>query len=337
METNNIHPSFTSSINSKANNYFNSLKNSKYASQLFAIKAILLLCIYIAAYIYFIFYSNGVTGMLLSCTLLGLCHVFIPVNISHDAIHGAVSKHDWVNKLCLFGFEITGTNSYMYKKKHLEAHRDKENGSKTKGIETQALLMQKKGGAKTSNMPWISYLCYSQYMIFFREFDLFVKEGLQFSKAFIKLLCWKGLYVITFLVIPFVFINASWWIIALCLLHMYLIVTMALVIILLMPTEKMEHSKLVDNNANELWAAEILAHNVDFSPGSRILNLVAGGANLNVVHYLFPTVNHVHYNRLARIIEETAAEYGLLYRKQVVSGVFGIHFRYLKNIQHANG
>ncbi|TXH21203.1 MAG: hypothetical protein E6Q95_04230 [Chitinophagaceae bacterium] len=118
---------------------------------------------------------------------------------------------------------------------------------------------------------------------------------------------------------------------------MYLIVTIVLVIILLMPTEKMETSR--SNNEekqNEKWIIEILEHNVDFSPRNVTLNLIAGGANLNIVHYLFPDVNHVHYNKLASIIEKTANEYNLIYRKQEVKDVFGIHFNYIRNIQNTN-
>ena len=115
---------------------------------------------------------------------------------------------------------------------------------------------------------------------------------------------------------------------------MYIIVTVVAVIILLMPTEKMENTRVTDNlTDNDRWLIEILEHIVDFSPQSTPLNLIAGGANLNAVHYLFPSVNHVHYNALAELVQETAMEHGVTYRKQVVQDVFGIHFNYLKNIQ----
>ena len=70
-------------------------------------------------------------------------------------------------------------------------------------------------------------------------------------------------------------------------------VTAMLVVILLMPTEKMENSMLDEANVfNQKWAAEILAHNVDFSPRNVLLNNIVGGVNLNVVHYFFPDVHH---------------------------------------------
>src|SRR5680860_356652 len=146
---------FVETLNKRADDYLNANRFGKYANGLFAAKAVLLLTIYAGAYIYFIFFSNHISEMLIACTVLGICHVFIPVNISHDAIHRAISMHGWINNICLYGFELTGSNSYMYGLKHLEAHFNKENAGKLKAIETQALLLQKKSAGKSVNLPWI--------------------------------------------------------------------------------------------------------------------------------------------------------------------------------------
>ena len=140
-------------------------------------------------------------------------------------------------------------------------------------------------------------------------------------------------YVTGFLILPFVYITLPWWQITIALLIMYFMVTAMLVVILLMPTEKMENSMLDEANVfNQKWAAEILAHNVDFSPRNVVLNNIVGGVNLNVVHYFFPDVHHVHYNKLSAFIEQAAASYNMVYRKQQVKDVFGIHFNYIKDI-----
>ena len=174
-------------------------------------------------------------------------------------------------------------------------------------------------------------------MIFVRDFFLFNETAEKIPAIEIaKLWLSKILYATAFLVLPFVLIPLLWWQILLSILLMYFIITVLLVVILLMPTEKMETNKLTGNQNNDQWLIEIMAHNVDFSPKSRLLNYIVGGANLNVVHYLFPTVNHIHYNTLAGLIEEAANEFGVLYRKQEVKDVLGIHFNYLKNIQHTN-
>jgi len=329
---------FTEALYARAEQYFGRQSAGRYATRMFYLKSSLLVLTYILAYSYFIFFTGSFAELLLGAFILGICHVFIPVNLSHDAIHGAVSSRNWINRLCMHGFEITGSNSYMYGKKHLEAHYNKENGSKTIAIESQGLLLQKHSANRTINLSFVFYIFYAQYMIFARDFILFYNSPEVIPlRELAKLFFFKFLYCLAFLVLPLAWIQAPAWQIIAALLFMYLIVTIVLVIILLMPTAKMETARTNENsNINEKWVKEILEHNVDFSPKNVFLNQVAGGANLNVVHYLFPSANHVHYNKLASIIEETANEYGLSYRKQQVKDVFGIHFNYLKNIQHSN-
>jgi linoleoyl-CoA desaturase len=328
-------PAFVESLYQRAKAYFQTQRYNQYATSLSLLESALFILMYITAYGFFLFYSHQFSTLLGWAALLGVCHVLIPVNIAHDAIHETLSRRRWVNKLGLFGMEITGANAYMYRKKHLEAHRNKEQGSKINTIEGQGLLLQREENDKTVNLPYFFYLFYSEYMIFIRDFQLFYSNEVSIPKPeLLKLYITKLLYAFAFLVLPFALIPLPAWQIACALALMYFVITVLLVIILLMPTEKMEYSKLSENNHyNDKWALEILAHNVDFSPGSRLLNNLAGGANLNVVHYLFPGTHHVHYNKLAKLVEETAKEYGLLYRKQNVKDVLGIHFKYIRNIQ----
>lgn len=329
--------SFNETLNQKAEEYFASQPSGKYATPIFIAKAVLLVAIYIVTYIHLIFFSHDFAELMMTSALLGLCHVLIPVNISHDAIHQAVSPHAWVNSMCLYGFELTGSNSFMYAKKHLEAHYNKENASKVKAIETQSLLIQRKHSSQTVNLHWILYLFYAQYMIFIRDYNLFREHPERIpSKEYTKLFAFKGLYVFAFLILPFMLIDVAWWSIAAALIFMYFIVTLALVVILLMPTEKMEYSKHDSHNNSDQWTLEVLKNNVDFSPGTPAINLLSGGANMNVVHYLFPSVCHVHYNRMATIIDDLTKQFGMHYRTQRVQDVFGIHYHYLKDIQKTN-
>jgi len=204
-------------------------------------------------------------------------------------------------------------------------------------IESQGLLLQKQSREKKTNLSFAFYFFYAQYMIFIRDFVLYFSSENIPLREYVKLFAFKTVYGVAFLVFPFVFGNVPWWQVCIALLFMYLVVTASLVIILLMPTEKMDQARINENNShNDKWLIGILEHNVDFSPKNVMLNLVAGGANLNVVHYLFPSVSHVHYNKLASIVEKTAHDHGLHYRKQEVGDVFGIHFNYLKNIQNSN-
>ena len=326
--------SFINDLYQQASIYLAAQRFGKYANTGSIVKSFLLLVLYSGAYLYFLFGCSTLPQLLITATFLGLCHVLIPVNISHDAIHQSFSRRRWLNKAAFYAMELTGANAFMYARKHMEAHANKENGNKSAAIETQGLLLQKKEDGASKNLPPLFYIFYAQYMIFIRDFILFYNSSEPIpKKEFTRLYISKLLYAIAFFVVPFACIKLPWWQVTIALLLMYLIVTAMLVIILLMPTEKMENSRLDETNQyNEKWVAEILAHNVDFSPANSLLNNLVGGVNLNVVHYFFPDVHHVHYNKLSVFIEKTAASYNLLYRKQQVKDVFGIHINYLKNI-----
>jgi linoleoyl-CoA desaturase len=71
----------------------------------------------------------------------------------------------------------------------------------------------------------------------------------------------------------------------------------------------------------------------DWSPHSPVAHFIVGGVNAHASHHLFPKVSHAHYRVIARIIEETASEYGVRYNKTNLWGIIRGHFRFL----HAMG
>jgi linoleoyl-CoA desaturase len=66
---------------------------------------------------------------------------------------------------------------------------------------------------------------------------------------------------------------------------------------------------LMDNS----WAVHQLQTTANFSPGNRLLTWYLGGLNYQVEHHLFPNISHIHYPAIARIVRETAAEFGYGY------------------------
>jgi len=50
--------------------------------------------------------------------------------------------------------------------------------------------------------------------------------------------------------------------------------------------------------------------------GSRVLTWFLGGLNFQVEHHLFPNICHVHYRKIAGIVQQTAREFNLPYYAQ---------------------
>ncbi len=322
--------SFSSVLYQKAETYLQDKRRENWGQSLLYIKAIGILGLFFWTYLYWL-KSGHFLSFIQFAILLGVCHVLIPVNIVHDATHGAFSKKFWVNQLALLSLHLVGCNPRLYQKMHLKAHNDKENGSRRKAIDSQQLLMKR---SPIRNLPAIFYLFYSFYMIFIRDFKLFSND-----KENPKPLEWIAFvlpklgYFLAIWIAPFIFVPIPAWQIVIGIFTIYLSITVLLIIILLMPTSPLTSSKEDANkNVNDFWLKEILLNNVDFSPKSHFLNFLVGGANMNVVHYIFPNVSHIHYVGLAKIIKETAEDFQIDYREQNVIDVFGIHWQYMMEL-----
>jgi linoleoyl-CoA desaturase len=79
------------------------------------------------------------------------------------------------------------------------------------------------------------------------------------------------------------------------------------------------------------WAIHQLKTTVDFAPTNKFINWYVGGLNYQAVHHLFPKVCHIHYPKLAKIVQEVCQEFGVEYK---VYGTFGeilsSNYRWLK-------
>ena len=61
------------------------------------------------------------------------------------------------------------------------------------------------------------------------------------------------------------------------------------------------------------WAIHQMNTTVNFCRKSNLLNWYVGGLNFQVEHHLFPKICHVHYPKIAGIVEKTATEFNVPY------------------------
>ena len=67
----------------------------------------------------------------------------------------------------------------------------------------------------------------------------------------------------------------------------------------------------MDNN----WAVHQMMTTTNFAPNNKILSWYVGGLNFQVEHHLFPSICHVHYKDISKIVKATAEEYGIPYHQ----------------------
>jgi linoleoyl-CoA desaturase len=162
-----------------------------------------------------------------------------------------------------------------------------------------------------------------------------------YSVSLAVLILSKMVYYSIFLIFPLVFLPAAWyWIVAgFILMHFTggLILSTIFQTAHVVPTSEFP---LPDDN-NEIsnnWAVHQLYTTSDFSPESNLFSWFIGGLNYQVVHHLFPDISHIHYKKLAPIVNSTATKYGLPYHVNInfVAAVRE-HIRMLKLLGNNTG
>lgn len=326
---------FITVLNYRVDDYFKSSNTTKFGNIELYFKGILFISLYVASFLCLLLVQVNEWVLWLLYMFMGLMHVLIALNIAHDGIHSSYSEKKWLNHLAFLSFNLVGGNSYIFRKRHLITHIETDDADKRSSINKQKFLMQYKQKDKAKNLPVIFYLFFSFYMLLIRDFILFKQEKSKIpTKEYLVLFCSKILYFGLIWILPFFIIGNPVWQIFVGLFLMNLVTTISYVVILIMPTEGIEQPKIgsFKDAAND-WAVEVLRYNVDFSPHNRLINWVFGGANMNVIHYLFPDISHVHYVKLANLVKETVEETGLIYREDAFYKVFGMPFKYFQQLK----
>ncbi len=81
------------------------------------------------------------------------------------------------------------------------------------------------------------------------------------------------------------------------------------------------------------WAVHQLRTTVDFARNNRALSWYVGGLNFQAEHHLFPRICHVHYPRIARLVEAECRRSGVAYHsnKSLWSAIRS-HYRWVKRM-----
>ena len=258
---------------------------------------------------------------------LGIALAGIGMGVMHDACHNSFSDKAWINRLFASSIYMIGGNKFSWKMQHNVYHHTYTNiHGADEDIAGMALLrFDKHQPLRPVHRFQHLYapLLYSMMTLSFYVKD--VRQAIRWSLAkgphfvfqqMTKLITGKLLYFGILLVLPLMFSPLSW----ITVLAGFLVVNlvagfiMAIVFQLAHVVEGADQplpddKGLMDNS----WAVHQLQTTANFSPGNRWLTWYLGGLNYQVEHHLFPNISHIHYPAIARIVRETAAEFGYGY------------------------
>lgn len=339
---------FSRELSARVEAYFAERGISRHANLEMYAKTVLGLAMTVAAYSWLMtgrFTALQVIGVYV---LLGVAQLYCCFNIAHDGNHGAYSQRKWVNRLAGYLFDATGASSYVWRLLHNTAHHSFVN---VRGADTTLVsgnLFRFSPHDRRRPFHRFQHL-YAPFFYCLVSLDWVLAKDFRWltaDKSFgnrrqvrhprgelIALFAFKAFYYTYMLVLPLLLLDVPWWSIlaGFIALHALAGFTMA---VIFQPNHFNETASYPEADADGHITNNYIQHVFDTTSdyaNHPFTNWILGGLNLHVVHHMFPTICHVHYPALTKILEATAEQHGLRYRETpTITGAFLAHLRWLK-------
>ncbi len=340
---------FAIAVRKNVNDYFKEKGISTKGDITMYIKAIMMLSLYIAPFVIILTVPMGVWVAFWLVILMGIGEAGIGMSVMHDAAHGAFSSKQWVNRLFASTMFLLGANTFNWKVQHNILHHTFTNiYGFDQDIETKAVmrLCEHAPLKKFFRLQYIyAYFFYGLMTLAKMVTDIgqladfnrigITKEQQRNPKTeIVKLIITKVIYFSIIIGLPLVFTSFKWWqvLLGFGILHIVAGMIMSTVFQMAHVVEGAEQP-LPDSNGvikNE-WAVHELHTTSDFARNNLFLNWYIGGLNFQIEHHLFPTTCHIHYRKIAPIVEKTVREFGFTYNlKPSLIAAFISHAKRLK-------
>ncbi len=344
---------FVATLNKRVNGYFTDHNISRHANPEMVIKTIVMFILYIIPYLLIVTTTvTNIAGLIGLVVIMGFGLAGIGLSVMHDANHGAYSEKAWVNTVIGYSLNFVGANVFNWKIQHNVLHHSYTN------VHEEDEDISPRGALRMSpHSKWIgihryqfiyAWLLYGLMTIVwmvakdFMRLVRYHKNGLakkhkaSIVREWVILIVTKIFYVGYIFIIPVIFTPLAWWQILIGIFMMHYLAGFMLAIIF-QPAHVIEGSEfpLLDKNRmlENNWAVHQLLTTTNFGNNSRWFTWYVGGLNFQIEHHLFPTICHVHYRKISRIVKETALEFGLPYKSvKTFMGALNSHAKLLKQL-----
>ena len=341
--------SFQKELQKRVDAYFETSGKPRRDSPWMYFKAGFFLLSFFSAYILLVFYVTNLWVALPLAVLIGLSTAGIGFNIMHDAGHGSLSRHGWVNNLMARSLDMIGGCAYLWHWKHGIFHHTWVNiTGHDVDVEMNNL------GRLTPHQPRLFFHRYQHWYIWFLYGLMAIKW--QLLDDFRDLISghigphrikrpqgWSLLGIIAGKVvffslafgIPLLFHPVIHVISFYLLISTVLGMVMGVVFQLAHCVEEADF-QLPDSKTGRMekgWAEHQVQTTVNFCRNNPLITFFLGGLNFQVEHHLFPKISHVNYPALSRVVRETCQEYGIPYHEHrtFLAGMAS-HFRWLRKM-----
>lgn len=343
---------FQKEVRKRVRAYLKEEGKSGLADYRYYLKAILNLAMYLVPFVLFL---TGYTSFLMTTVLwaiTGLGMAGVGMNVMHDAIHNTVTRSEWVNRKIGAVIYMLAGNSYTWRVQHnvkhhthtnLDGHDDDiETGNMFRFHPEQELKPKHKYqhiyapfAYALMTWKWLLEKDFKQ-VVQYNKSDLFKAKDQSLGMVWTKLIVGKGAHFAVFYVLP-ISLGLPWYMVLWgnMVMHVVAGLILSFTFQLAHVVDKAEFPTDEEAKDNSLLEHQ-LKTTANFSTRSNLVTWYTGGLNFQVEHHLFPTINHVHYPKIAEIVRKTAAEFKLPYNeyRTTVEALKG-HFAHLKHMGQA--
>jgi linoleoyl-CoA desaturase len=337
-------------LKQRVDDYFRRTGKSRLADRLILLKAIVFGSLIAGSYVLILLHPLPLWTLLPLTFVFGVASLLMAINIGHDAAHHVLFRSRFWNDLAqAASFSLLGVSAHLWRLRHTRSHHifPNVNGCDIDIDENPVLRL-------SPNQPWrwhfqfqhlyapFAYVFVALHTILWQDFVYLFKRRLanmadlshaphQYAIfALCKLFYFGAVVALPMAVLPF-----PWWQVLLGYLGMKAVASLVFVF-LLIGTHFSDVTEFpavsADGSVGHSWAIHNLVTACDWSPHSRLAHFFVGGVNAHASHHLFPKVSHAHYRAIARIIEDTAAAFGVPYNRLTLPGIICAHFRFLRKL-----
>jgi linoleoyl-CoA desaturase len=346
---NNGHQLFFQAVKKSVDEYFSRHNKLKTGNWELYWKAIILIPLALACYLYLLLGNYYVVPGILLSAFLGFVLITIAFNVMHDACHGSYSSRKWVNEIMGLTMNALGSTSFIWKIKHNIIHHTYTNVDGVDDDIAKSPMLRHCASQKW--FPWhrfqfvymfffygissISWMLVFDYIKYFsKKINTTPISKISTGEHFIFWIS-KLLYVLFYALIPILLVGWQAWLTGFLVMHAVMGLTLAMVFQLAHVVEKAKFEKAGDGAViiNSEWAVHELMTTSNFALKNKVISWLVGGLNFQIEHHLFPRISHVHYPALSIIVREQCDKFQLPYNNyRTMSGAIISHIRLMKQL-----
>jgi linoleoyl-CoA desaturase len=345
-------PAFYIEMRRRVDRWFSDRGLTKYAPPSQIWKGLAGLAIALVAYVLVVTETVPRWAMLPLCMISGMSLFIFAMSVAHDGCHGAISSKRSMNKLACLAYDIAGVSSYITNIDHMKGHHRAPN---VDGIDVAIGSDVEPTFRLHPDMPhypWhrlqhlyfpFAYALSTIHKWFILDYaEIFhnrwgVRSGRHDARRKLAIaLSFKAFTMFWAIGVPLMVMNVTWWEVGLGVVFFHLLPG-TLVGLTFQLTHISEGNLFPsldpEGHLHTSRALHTLETNLDIMPASRWLNALSCGLTLHVTHHLFPEIAHAYLPDISPIVEETAREYGVPYKKHTtIASAVAAHYRVLKQL-----